>query len=157
MEGYLFSAQPANTHKCKSSFHSAAAPWPSLCPSISPPLSPLCLGTYWIRISCSLCQAQTLGAACTREWQCCSLFVLYKAFHQYNVLFSPIQHGNPDFFFNLAMSHSILAWRIPWTKKPGGLPSIGLHRVGHDWVTNTHTHTHTHTHTSHKLYVVWAY
>ena len=36
------------------------------------------------------------------------------------------------FFFNLAMSHSILAWRILWTKKPGGLPSIGLQRVGHD-------------------------
>ena len=28
---------------------------------------------------------------------------------------------------------SILAWRIPWTEEPGGLLSIGLHRVGHDW------------------------
>ena len=27
---------------------------------------------------------------------------------------------------------SILAWRIPGTGKPGGLPSRGLHRVGHD-------------------------
>ena len=27
---------------------------------------------------------------------------------------------------------SILAWRIPWMDKPGGLPSMGLHRVGHD-------------------------
>ena len=26
-----------------------------------------------------------------------------------------------------------LAWRIPGTGKPGGLPSMGLHRVGHDW------------------------
>ena len=26
-----------------------------------------------------------------------------------------------------------LAWRIPWTEEPGGLPSIGLHRFGHDW------------------------
>ena len=26
----------------------------------------------------------------------------------------------------------ILAWRIPWTEKPGGLQSIGLQRVGHD-------------------------
>ena len=25
-----------------------------------------------------------------------------------------------------------LAWRIPGTGKPGGLPSVGLHRVGHD-------------------------
>ena len=27
---------------------------------------------------------------------------------------------------------SILAWRIPWTEKPGGLQSTGLQRVGHD-------------------------
>ena len=28
---------------------------------------------------------------------------------------------------------SVLAWRIPGTREPGGLPSMGLHRVGHDW------------------------
>ena len=28
---------------------------------------------------------------------------------------------------------SILAWRIPQTEKPGGLQSMGLQRVGHDW------------------------
>ena len=27
---------------------------------------------------------------------------------------------------------SVLAWRIPRTGEPGGLPSMGLHRVGHD-------------------------
>ena len=27
---------------------------------------------------------------------------------------------------------SILAWRIPWTKEPDGLQSMGLQRVGHD-------------------------
>ena len=27
---------------------------------------------------------------------------------------------------------SILAWRIPWTEKPGGLQSTGLQRVRHD-------------------------
>ena len=30
---------------------------------------------------------------------------------------------------------SILAWKIPWTKKPGGLQSMGLQRVEHDWAT----------------------
>ena len=62
---------------------------------------------------------------------------------------------------------STLAWKIPWTKEPGGLWSIGSPRVGHDWVTNTHIyrhtcmcvcmyihtysciHTHLHTHTLH--------
>ena len=28
---------------------------------------------------------------------------------------------------------SFLTWRIPWTEDPGGLQSIGSHRVGHDW------------------------
>ena len=28
---------------------------------------------------------------------------------------------------------SVLAWRIPGMGEPGGLPSLGLHRVGHDW------------------------
>ena len=30
-------------------------------------------------------------------------------------------------------AHSVLAWRIPGTGEPGGLPSMGSHRVGHDW------------------------
>ena len=32
----------------------------------------------------------------------------------------------------MATHSSIFAWRIPWTKEPGGLQSIGLHRVGHN-------------------------
>ena len=32
----------------------------------------------------------------------------------------------------MATHSSILAWRIPWTEEPGGLPSMGLHRVRHD-------------------------
>jgi len=32
----------------------------------------------------------------------------------------------------MATHSSILAWRIPWTKKPGGLQSIRLQRVGHE-------------------------
>ena len=32
----------------------------------------------------------------------------------------------------IATHSSVLAWRIPWTGEPGGLPSMGLHRVGHD-------------------------
>ena len=31
-----------------------------------------------------------------------------------------------------ATNSSILAWRIPWTEEPGGLQSIGSHRVRHD-------------------------
>ena len=32
----------------------------------------------------------------------------------------------------MATHPSVLAWRIPGTGEPGGLPSVGLHRVGHD-------------------------
>ena len=36
------------------------------------------------------------------------------------------------------IAHSdILAWGIPWIEEPGGLPSMGLQRVGHNWVINT--------------------
>ena len=50
------------------------------------------------------------------------------------------------FFFNwsrvdvsekaMATHSSTLAWKIPWTDKPGGLQSMGLHRVRHDWATS---------------------
>ena len=33
----------------------------------------------------------------------------------------------------MATHSSVLAWRIPGTAKPGGLPSMGSHRVGYDW------------------------
>jgi len=33
----------------------------------------------------------------------------------------------------MATQSSVLAWGIPGTGKPGGLLSIGSHRVGHDW------------------------
>ena len=32
----------------------------------------------------------------------------------------------------IATHSSILAWKIPWTKEPGGLQSKGSQRVGHD-------------------------
>ena len=43
----------------------------------------------------------------------------------------------------MATPSSILAWRTPWTEDPGGLVwPIGLKRVGHDWLTNTHSPSH---------------
>ena len=48
--------------------------------------------------------------------------------------------GNFPFTFHfpalekeMATHSSVLAWRIPGTGEPGGLPSMGSHRVGHDW------------------------
>ena len=42
--------------------------------------------------------------------------------------FDPLEEGVVTHF-------SILAWRIPWTEKPGGLQSMGSQRVRHDRVT----------------------
>ena len=76
---------------------------------------------------------------------------------QYSCLANPVDggawkaavHGVPegqtqlsDFTFTfhfhalekeMATHSSVLAWRIPGTGEPGGLLSIGSHRVGHDW------------------------
>ena len=37
----------------------------------------------------------------------------------------------------MATHFSFLAWRTPWTEEPGGLQSMGLLRVRHDWATFT--------------------
>ena len=36
----------------------------------------------------------------------------------------------------MATHSSIPAWTIPWAEESGGLQSMGLRRVRHDWVTN---------------------
>ena len=40
----------------------------------------------------------------------------------------------------MAIHSNILAWRIPWTEEPGGLQSMGLHRVSNDWSDWAHMH-----------------
>ena len=41
----------------------------------------------------------------------------------------------------MATHSRIPAWKSPWTEELGGLQSMGLQRVRHDWVTNTFTNT----------------
>ena len=48
-----------------------------------------------------------------------------KDLHQFLGLEDPLER-------EMATHSSILAWRIPGTMQPGGLQSMGLHRVGHD-------------------------
>ena len=41
--------------------------------------------------------------------------------------------GQEDLLEEEMATHSIiLAWEIPWSEEPGGLQSIGSHRVGHN-------------------------
>ena len=51
---------------------------------------------------------------------------------------TPLSNSTFIFHFHalekeMAINSSVLAWRIPGMGEPGGLPSMGLHRVGHDW------------------------
>ena len=57
----------------------------------------------------------------------------------HGVMKSRTQLSNFTFTFHfhalekeMATHSSVLAWRIPGTGEPGGLPSVGSHRVGHD-------------------------
>ncbi|CAM9178616.1 unnamed protein product [Rangifer tarandus platyrhynchus] len=43
-----------------------------------------------------------------------------------------VHHIPANSSVEMATHSSILAWRIPGTGEPGGLPSVGSHRVGHD-------------------------
>ena len=44
--------------------------------------------------------------------------------------------GGKDSLENeMATHYSTLVWRTPWTEKPGGLPSLGSQRVGHNLAT----------------------
>ena len=45
----------------------------------------------------------------------------------------------------MATHSSILAWKIPWTEKPGGISSMGSQESNMIELSHTHTHTHTHT------------
>ena len=52
----------------------------------------------------------------------------------------------------MATHSTILAWRIPWTGKPGGLQSLESQRIEHDWATNIHTHCVPETFQRHLIY-----
>ena len=73
---------------------------------------------------------------------CFSSFNPLKATLELNCNVLKSRTGLSDFTFNfhfdalekeMAVHSSVLAWRIPGMGEPGGLPSMGLHRVGHDW------------------------
>ena len=54
-----------------------------------------------------------------RSWRWLNDFTLFFHFHALEK--------------EMATHSSVLAWRIPGTGEPGGLPSMRLHTVGHDW------------------------
>ena len=61
-----------------------------------------------------------------------NLPVLQKTWVRFPGQADPLEEG-------MATHSSILVWRIPWTEEAGGLQSMWLQRVRHNWVTNTYS------------------
>ena len=54
------------------------------------------------------------------------------AMEEMQEMWVPSLDGEDPLEDGMATHSRILAWRILWTEEPGGLQSIGLHRVGHN-------------------------
>ena len=65
---------------------------------------------------------------------CCQLWLQIPVY----VMSALLVLQTADYFLPVAMApnSSTLAWKIPWMEEPGRLQSMGLLRVGHDWVTS---------------------
>ena len=62
-----------------------------------------------------------------------SPYLFYPSVSPNCVLETPISRSSVKFLEKEMAAHSsVLAWRIPGRGEPGGLPSMGSHRVGHD-------------------------
>ena len=113
---------------------------------------------YCMRFSHSLVLYYTLFERCAWQWWCYLIFFFNMSVRRRWWHPSPVLDGGAwwaaahgvaksqtrlsdfslTFHFQalekeMATHSSVLAWRIPGTGKPGGLPSVGSHRVGHDW------------------------
>ena len=120
--------------------------------AISPVLSFTLMGKYFV----CRCIISTYGSALNVldswwirvEWmvegpmrQC--IMCLAWGWQILQISWSEILEGGPSSVFiksstwylekEMATHSSVLAWRIPGMEEPGGLPSTGSHRVGHNW------------------------
>ena len=102
----------------------------------------LILLTRPVRVSCNMKECWSLAWLWRRRWHPTPVLLPGKS-HGWRSLVgcSPWGHEESDTTERLhfhalekemATHSSVLAWRIPGTREPGGLPSVGSHRVGHD-------------------------
>ena len=102
-----------------------------------------------------------------RQWHPTPAFLPGKSHGRRSLVgYSPWGHSSrtrlSDFTFTfhfhalekkMATHSSVLAWRIPGTGDPGGLWSVGSHRVGHDWSNLTAAVADTYTY---KATPIWS-
>ena len=105
----------------------------------------------WFLVFCSLViwtGVKWINCSIWRKWQPTPVFFPRKSYGQRSLVQATV-HGvtkswtrlsdfTLTFHFHalekeMATHSSVLAWRIPGTGEPGGLPSMGSHRVEHDW------------------------
>ena len=70
------------------------------------------------------------GAPQNKVWHCFHCFPIYFPWSVNDFTFIFHFHAVEK---EMATYSSILAWRIPGMGEPGGLPSMGSHRIWHDW------------------------
>ena len=84
-------------------------------------------------VACAICNISKLSLPNPRSWRFSSKSILlalkYRFLIHFKVTLKYLEKG-------MATHSSILARRIPWTGEPGGLQSVGLPRVRHNWATN---------------------
>ena len=99
----------------------------------------------WVKTKCML----TAKHGPEILWEGRKTFYLYMEIHLHDCLLDIICcYYYLQYWIlekEMATHSSILVWRIPWTEEPGGLQSMGSHRVRHDWSDVTRAHAHTHT------------
>ena len=95
----------------------------------------------------SICNSGDCGSTWRRQWQPTPVLLPGKSHGRRGlvdcspwVARSRTQLSDFTFTFHfhalekeMATHSSVLVWRIPGRGEPGGLPSMGSHRVGHDW------------------------
>ena len=87
-------------------------------------------GAWWAAIY-GVAQSQTRLkwlSSSSSEILICWCISIFEIFNQIN--FHRYRHRSEK---EMATHSSVLAWKIPGTGEPDGLPSMGSHRVGHDW------------------------
>ena len=101
---------------------------PTLCDPVdcSPPGSSV-HGILQVRIPEWVAISFSRGSSRSRDWTQVS-FVAGRRFNHWATREAPVDPLKKA----MAAHSSVLAWRIPGTGEPGGLLSVGSHRVGHD-------------------------
>ena len=75
--------------------------------------------------------------ACYSRCFLTSYFCISVPYNEKDIFFWHFKRSCRSSLEKAMAPHSItLAWKVPWTEKPGRLPAIGSRRVGYDWATS---------------------